>query len=541
MAEDAGGKPAPSLVKGDLIDGDGPTSAPPGIDGAPPVPSSVESRAARVAGAVSVGYAYQFVVLVSGLWLTRFLVSRLGETNYGLWAVGGQIILWISILDLGIVATLPRETAYAVGSRARGGVSDLPRLIDRTAGVVLWQLPAVVVTSVAVWLLIPARWAPLAGPLAIILATFVVTFPLRVLPAVLQGLQDLVFVSIQAFAAWAAGFVVTVVLVANGWGLYGLAAGWVVLQCYVYGSSWYRLKTRHRDVLPRRVSRVWWTEARGLILGGSCISLSQVAQSLVAGSDMLIIGRVLGPLAVTPYSITGKLIAALGNQPALVMQAALPGLAEIRGGADRAHLQRVASALSQAMLLVSGLVFCVVLVVNEPFIARWMPTNPYGGDLLTLLLLCVMLARHWNFAIVYTLFALGGERRIALTSLADGLVTVVASGILVAKLGVIGAPIGSILGVVLVSLPANLRAVSRASGLSVLDWISPLVGWTWRFGLLGAGAFLCSRLAMSPTIPALVATTGVVGLVVSGVMAPIALRPPLGVYVRARLARLLTS
>jgi O-antigen/teichoic acid export membrane protein len=221
------------------------------------------------------------------------------------------------------------------------------------------------------------------------------------------------------------------------------------------------------------------------------------------------------------------------------MQAALPGIAEIRGGADAAHLQRVASALSQAMLLVSGLVFCVVLVVNEPFIARWMPTNPYGGDFLTLLLLSLMLVRHWNFAVLYTLFALGGERRIALTTLADGIVTVIASVILVANIGVIGAPIGSMIGVVLVSLPANLRGVARASGLSPLAWMTPLWGWTWRFVLLGVGAFLASRLAIPATIPALVATTVTVGAIVAGVMAPVALRAPLGPYVRARLSRLL--
>ena len=62
---------------------------------------------------------------------------------------------------------------------------------------------------------------------------------------------------------------------------------------------------------------------------------------------------------------------------------------------------------------------------------------------------------------MYTLFCFGYERQISLTSLADGVVTVVATALLVWKWGAIGAPLGAIAGVVLVSLPLNLRSVAQ--------------------------------------------------------------------------------
>ena len=53
--------------------------------------------------------------------------------------------------------------------------------------------------------MLPARWAGLSGPLALILTGFVLTYPLRLFQAALQGLQDLAFVGGMNFIGWTAG------------------------------------------------------------------------------------------------------------------------------------------------------------------------------------------------------------------------------------------------------------------------------------------------------------------------------------------------
>ena len=58
--------------------------------------------------------------------------------------------------------------------------------------------------------------------------------------------------------------------------------------------------------------------------------MSQVAQVLVNGTDLLVIGALLGPEAIVPYACTGKLVTLLANQPQLFMQMALPALSELR-------------------------------------------------------------------------------------------------------------------------------------------------------------------------------------------------------------------
>jgi O-antigen/teichoic acid export membrane protein len=478
-------------------------------------------------------------VLVAGLWLTPFLIRRLGEADYGLWIAGTQIVAWLTVMDLGVIALIPREAAVATGIAARtGDVSRLPQLIDRTMMLLLWQLPVVAVLTAVVWVFLPTEYERLTRPLLIVFAAFVAGFPFRVFQAVLTGIQDLVYVAVQTSIAWTIGFLLTVGLVTAGLGLTALAVSFVAVQIYQIVACGIRLHTRHRHILPPRLTPLRWGEARELLTSGVWFSVAQIAQVLLVGTDILIITKLLGPAAVVPYAITSKLITVLANQPSTLIQSALPGISEIRGTADMPRLQRVSSALGQGILVASGVVFCVVLVVNEAFVDWWgVPNNPYAGDLLTAVLLVAMLARHANFAMALTLFALQGEKRISITTLADGLVTVLAGVVLVRWIGVIGAPIASVIGATIVSLPANLRGLSARAGIPVTEWLRPLWGWAWRFLLVAAGAAALATQRIPPTFISLAATTIGVTVVVGLVMIPVMLRPPLGTYLAPRLQR----
>ena len=83
---------------------------------ASPFPSRTHSFL-KGAGA---GYLYQAIALLTGLWLTPFLLHRLGQQDYGLWLAGAQILGYMMLLDLGVISLLPRETAYVMGRTARG-------------------------------------------------------------------------------------------------------------------------------------------------------------------------------------------------------------------------------------------------------------------------------------------------------------------------------------------------------------------------------------------------------------------------------------
>lgn len=499
-------------------------------------------RTKRLITGVGFGYVNQFLVTLTGLWLTPFLLGRVGTHDYGLWLVGLQVTAYLALIDVGVVMLLPRETALAAGRAAAregdDGREEVAAVVGQTMRLALWQTPLVAAASVALWFMMPAAWESLRRPLALVLLVFVVAFPLRVFQAALQGLQDFKFLGKTQLCAWAAGTIATVALVVAGAGLYALAAGWAFVQLVTPIVSYLRLRREHRGVLPSRLPRLEGEAAGSRLRHGAWASLSQVAQIFLYGTDVLVIGKLLGPAAVVPYVCTAKLVTVLANQPQMILQAAVPALSELRGGGRREHTARVCAALAQAMLLVSGWGACVVLATNRGFVNWWVGPEQYGGHLLTALVLANMLLRHFNLTVAAFLFSHARDRRLALTALADGAATVATMLLLTRPLGAAGAQLALLAGVCLVSIPLNLRALAGTGAVGVAGLLRSLWSWFWRFALLALAAFAAGRAWSLDSLHALAAVGALFTLAYAALMLPVALGDPLGEYVRPRLASL---
>ena len=499
------------------------------------------SRASRIISGVGIGYASQLLAMIVGLWLTPFLLFSVGQHDYGLWVLGTQIIIYLGLLDIGVVAVLPRETAHVTGRAAARGESpttELPMLIGQTARVVLWQWPLVAAAAAAAWVLLPSGWEGLRHPLSVVLAVFVLMFPLRIFPAVLQGLQDIAFLGKLNMSLYLASTAVTVALVAAGFGLYALAVGWAMLQLLAASACWLRLRRRFPGVLPGKLPPPDRAAARGRLRSGGWMSINQIVTLLITGTDIVIIGALFGPAAVVPFVCTGKLIGVMANQPMLLLQLSVPALSQMREGESRERIRQAAIALGQAVLLASGAVVCVVLAVNQGFVTRWTGTEQYGGFILTALTAAGMLLRHWYLTLGVTAYCFGHERRLALTALADALVSVAAMSLLIWRFGLVGAPLGAIMGVCLVSIPATMRVLSREMGTSVWGLARPFLPWFVRFGLVAFAASAWGRARAPRTVWEIGLMAVAVGLAYALLMSPLLRREPLGLYVRPRLRSL---
>jgi len=497
-----------------------------------------DGRLRRFLGGLSLGYIQMAATIVTGLWMTPFLLRRLGSHDYGLWLLGTQVLTYLALMDLGVVALIPREIA-ACGGRLQAAHdsdrSELQALVGQTARLVVWQLPAVALAGAIVVWMMPSEWIALRWPLGIVVLTFVVTFPLRVFSALLQGLQDLTFLGIVQFGSWAAGVVVTFIAAALGYGLYALACGWITTQIVTVGFAWRRLTRAHPEVFPSTLPSLSLSTAWRQISRGAWISVNQVAQVLLVGTDLVVVGKLLGPEAVVPFACTGRLASMLANQPQMFMQMALPALSSLRASASRERLFDVSKSMAQVMLLLSGAIVAVVLAVNGPFVTWWVGAGRFGGLGLTALLLAGMLARHINVTAVYTLFCFGNERRLALTSIADGLVALISMLVLVPMLGLYGAAIGSLIGTCAVSLPNNFAALGRELGAPPIEFLRPLRPWLMRFPAIVGVIVLLSYSWDAHGLWRFAPLAAVVGLAYAIAMVPAVRTPPLGDVIRERV------
>jgi hypothetical protein len=122
-----------------------------------------------------------------------------------------------------------------------------------------------------------------------------------------------------------------------------------------------------------------------------------------------------------------------------------------------------------------------------------------------------------------------------LTAVLDGLVSIGGVLLFVRLYGLIGAPLGMIAGACLVSLPLNIAAQARSSRMTTWELLRPLSPWFVRFVLLVIGTGALARIWIPNTFVLVGLTAAAVALVYAAVMFPLALRAPLGVYVRPRL------
>jgi O-antigen/teichoic acid export membrane protein len=297
-------------------------------------------------------------------------------------------------------------------------------------------------------------------------------------------------------------------------------------------ACWWRIRSRHAAVWAPRPEAVSWVDARAFIGRSIWISMAQVAQILLAGSDVLLVATLLGPAAAVPYACTAKLIQVLANHPQMLMQAAAPALSEMRMSERRERIAATTSALTRAMLVLSGAIACMVVAVNEDFVSWWVGPAHYGGSALTLVLVAAMLARHVNTTTVYAVFCFGHERRLSITAVADGLVTLATALVLVPHLGLAGVAVASLVGVVTVSYVPNVRVLARELGVHSYTPLLELRGWFMRFALCAAGAAAFAALPLGHGFPQLVARAAGVSLVYALVMVPFAVTGTLGVYVQ---------
>ncbi len=149
-----------------------------------------------------------------------------------------------------------------------------------------------------------------------------------------------------------------------------------------------------------------------------------------------------------------------------------------------------------------------------------------------------MVLRHWNVGLGAVLFSLGQEKRLCQSYLADGVITVIAGVILVSTVGPIGAPLGSIIGVMAASLPINLTVLTRAKGITPSFLMSAYGPWLWRFGLLALVAAAAGRTWVPTGFVSIAGAAALVTVVYGVVMLPVMLRAPIGSYVKPRLAPL---
>lgn len=431
------------------------------------------TQAPAVARNVLSGYVPILAFALSGLVLTPLLIKALGPTEYGVWAIALGVLGFFGLLDAGIGTAVVTRVAHSLpDDRGVGSVT-------RTASAIYVGLAALLVA-----IAVPLAWsAPslfhadghegAARLTFLVLAVGQVAALMLCVPAgALQGAGYFglsarrgALITIATSASQAAAAILThnLAIVALVTALSGFGT-----LAYVHRLAWRRVPGY--TLSPRRPSP---TVARGLVKLGSRNAIIFVAGAVGYGSDVVIVGIIVGARGAATYAIASR-AAGFSRTLATRVADALSGsyaTLSARNETRRAwglYLR----AVSVSLTILLPLAF-VLVAFGRSLLEDWVGGSGRAAYPILVVLATmsvVQLAGHHAFILIT-----GLEKSHLLTriSVVSAVLNLVLSVLLTVMLGPIGVAYGSLITALLIDLVILPRIAAKACATSAGELVGP--------------------------------------------------------------------
>jgi O-antigen/teichoic acid export membrane protein len=441
----------------------GPPPAPATPERSAPDPHTLTHRATMNVVASLLDYGAKMAV---GVVVVPILVSGLGRTLYGVWEMLGRLVGYMTAGD-----GRPTQALRLVVSNLQGSTDDSAKRRYVGGALVVWLLfmPLVVVIGGAlVWLAptITKTAPPLAAGVRLTAALLTVSLVfgnLASLPeSVLRGMN----LGYKRMGLQAGLEVVGGVLMAGaiyvGLGMMGAAGAQVAFALLMGLTFWWVVKKYVRWFGIERPTRA---DVKGLLGLSLWYSAGEAITKLQLASDVLILGMVLSPTAVTAYVLTSYAARTAVNVHVLAAGGAIPGIGGVIGERQLAKAVRLRNELLALTWLFATTVGATILLWNGSFLTLWVGSVNYAGPWVNLLIVTIMAQTAFVRADAYVIdAALQPRMRVIVTAVAATL-TIGFATVLTMRFGMIGLCVGIIAGRMTQSL-AYPHLVRRCLGVT---------------------------------------------------------------------------
>jgi O-antigen/teichoic acid export membrane protein len=448
-------------------------------------------------------YAFLFISIAIGIFLMPFTMRHLGTAEYGLWMLAASMTAYVQLLDLGYGNGLVRQVTQADARRNEDEMNViLSTFVVVYGGIGLLALFGV--AALALFLvprfpnLTPAQVLTAQWVLAILGVRAAVAFPMSVFGAVNTARQRFALTSSIAIVVTVLQAVATYLVLSAGHGLVTLvmATTSIGLASYVaYAIAAWRTFPGMRLSVWRFSRR----QVREVTAFSAYVFLITIAIQLGYNMDNVVIGALAGTSAVAVYAVAFRLAdyqRQLCNQFNGLL---FPVVVRFDAGDQQTALRAtLIDGTRIALGLIVGVTVCLVAFA-APLVRVWMGPG-FDGSLAPLYALAaagVVLVGAGPLGNI--LLARGRQRLVAFSCLAEAVVNLGLTILLVRRFGIVGAALGTLVAVTMsnvfvqmpaacrllgVPIPAFLRQVALPAVVAALP--AALVAWTLQVSVEAA-------------------------------------------------------
>jgi O-antigen/teichoic acid export membrane protein len=381
-----------------------------------------------------------------GIFLSPFILHRLGDAAFGIWVLIFSITGYYGLFDLGIRSSVVR---YVSKARASGDLNYASKVISTS----LFSYTCIGAFAFLITVLVslnvnrvfpldaafqsPARWLLLMVGTAVSLG-----FPLGVSSGVLEGLQKFDVLSWTSIASTLLRAALIILALHHGYGL--LMAAFITVSLPLV-SSVVRTAIAAR-LLPVSLGMQYVDRATLREMAGysGTMLIMIVSARLRFKSDSIIIGTFLSSVAITHFNIGSRIVDNAGEVVETMAQIFVPMSSHSHALGDMDRLRKIFVAGNRFCSFAIFPICAILIILGRSVIEAWVGARYIAQSYPVLLILLIpttlMLAQAASGRV---LSGMSRQRTWAMVTLAEGIVNIGLSILLVRPYGIVGDAIGT--------------------------------------------------------------------------------------------------
>ena len=392
------------------------------------------------------------VSAVIGFLLTPLLIHTLGDRDYGLLDLIGSFAGWLGLMDFGLSGAVARYVAvhFSQGNPNESyAYATTGFYVYIGLGVVAF-VTALTSTLALPWLISDPNDIPLIRTLIIIAgASFAIDLPLRALSGIINGFMrrdvtgwlSLISRIIRAFA--------TVGILLLGGRLIALSRGSLILTIAI-GYMWWHATRRIAPTFTLDTKLVSRKRIHTLMSFGGISFVGNLAESIVFRLDGFVIAYFVSIAAVPHYSIAIGL-ASYFQAVMVALTSWLINWFVHQGTKGKSAIDESLFFCTRACVIVGGFCLFGLIAFGSPFIERWMGTDYLDAYPCLVALSIGEFFRSFQRPNLNLLYAQAKQHIYALSTVAEAILNLILSIILVKKHGILGVAIGTMVASIIVN------------------------------------------------------------------------------------------
>ena len=323
------------------------------------------------------GLASKIVTIVVSLVMVPLTVHYLGKEQYGLWVAVSSLVAMLGFMDGGAGNAVINLVAHASGTKT----NDLAKIVSTS----FFSLMALALIGCLIFLAVfPfVPWGKLLGISAsteisnlniivmIVGLFFFVSMFITLVGKVQRGLQEGNLDNFWNGLAAVLSLLFVFIAIQKDAGLVGFVIAFLSGTMIAYlASNIHYLLIRRRDLCPKLIN-VDKSIAKNLFAVGGMFFVLQIASVFQGQADNVIIANMLGPAAVTDYSICMKLFLMPPMLFGLVLTPLWPAYREAVGSGDMQWVKQIFYKSMRAALLISIPSAILFVLFGGQIISLW--------------------------------------------------------------------------------------------------------------------------------------------------------------------------